>query len=709
MWASFRNGPTNFGNTKVPFKQNVSLKTLKTYVGGIVWGTCVIDHKNALYVGSSNGLFFKIVDGMIVWKYSLKLKSDSLIDSAAAIHPLGFVIVGGGDGFIHALHMETGKALWVLQAPHSVDDRSGAIVNSFEGNIQIDPSTGIIYAGCDNGYFYAIDPSGKPIWSYKTDMMIWSCAAISNDIICFGSLDKHFYILNKFNGKLVAKHNVGSEIKSSPLIVDDCIYICNSNGQVCCFKNNEMLFRKDYGKEIYSSLAYKDGKFVLATFDGKISALKKNGDIIWTWNTYNNICCSPIISGDNFVIIGDEKGIIYFIDVYTGKLEYMFQAGSSNINASPAMDQIGVVHVGSYDGHIYHISIQQCKTIQNYVPKFLTNPTPHLELTFNGSFVKQYKVRVFDKDGKYIPNAAIKHATYEGTGSMIVSSDGRFLNIIGQNIKGSITCKCYKQTDNWFYDRMVLSSPFQIQQNVFQTTIIDKKDVLKNYVLAVWDVFDLKSLQPKILDTYIPAALNAVTFKSIAIVRNEKEISFLCLPTVRDHMSGKFTVLKEPSKVFLLNGTYDKNIIKLHGKFVISSMGGTIPFTKFETYMKINPDTNNLEGEFIGTTSCFNIKGNNSTYKFSSELINQLCNPYMKLISIGTMFGRLSSISQSSYDINFKNGNIYIPENKLVTVVYLDGDEFKYLCYTQGGVVSVKAYKLFYVFIDDEYCFSYKQ
>ena len=138
-------------------------------------------------------------------------------------------------------------------------------------------------------------------------------------------------------------------------------------------------------------------------------------------------------------------------------------------------------------------------------------------------------------------------------------------------------------------------------------------------------------------------------------------------------------------------------------------MGGTIPFTKFETYMKINPDNNNLEGEFIGTTSCFNIKGNNSTYKFSSELINQLCNPYMKLISIGTMFGRLSSISQSSYDIKFTNGNIYIPENKLVSVVYLDGDEFKYLCYTQGGVVSVKAYKLFYVFIDDEYCFSYKQ
>lgn len=106
-------------------------------------GTCVIDAEDSLYVGSSSGKFFKIDNkGQIVWVYNLVSKTDSLVDSAAVIHPSGFVVVPGGDGFLHALNMNTGELIWRLKAPHNVDDkvdRSGVVVNSFDGNVQVHP------------------------------------------------------------------------------------------------------------------------------------------------------------------------------------------------------------------------------------------------------------------------------------------------------------------------------------------------------------------------------------------------------------------------------------------------------------------------------------------------------------------------------------------------------------------------------------------
>lgn len=689
MWISFRNGALNQGCTyDVSFITSEDTSgdeakdngcPLSTYVGGIIWGTCVIDGSDNIYVGSSSGKFFKIDStGKIVWKYNLVSKTDSLVDSAAAIHRDGFVVVPGGDGYLHALDMETGSVIWRLKAPHNIDDkidRSGVVVNSFEGNVQVNPFNGWIYAGNDNTRFYCIRPDGTEVWSIKTDMMIWSCAAFcfGGRGVVFGCLDHHIYLVDAVTGRLIAKKSVGAEIKSSPVVVQlmdgtELVYICNSNGFVKCFmlgENMDLVSDMDVGNEIYSSPAFKNGLLVVCTFDGRVICFDCSGarkKIIWEHNFHSHICCSPIITADNIVIFGDSKGLLYAIQLENGQIVACYQTSKHifkrNLNASPAMDSKGIVHIGSYDGHIHHVNFEKCyKDPFDPVPRFIRQGRTHLELDYDGVFVKQYRVRVFDDNGRYIPDAAIdvstvKHMAAAGC-QILPSSNGKYINVIhalGQHIDCHVSSKFYIQTNSWFKDRFSKTLPLSVSQRITHKFPSVVKGLFENKKMLAWDVYDLSVIQPQILDTYIPAALDSVNYKIFMFdIRSNGTLAFVMIPAVKNHNDDSLMVIPEPQKILLLEGQYHGNCLYLKSQdgFEFSSMGGTIKFKDFNTLLHVNPTDMTFKGEFLTSSSCLKIKGNDSSYKFSSEIVNQLCDPYMYLHGLGIVNGRPTPIKRN--------------------------------------------------------------
>lgn len=695
-WYSFRNGPFNHGASHAPTISKDGAATA-TFVGGIIWGTCVIDAEDSLYVGSSSGKFFKIDNkGEIVWVYNLVSKTDSLVDSAAVIHPLGFVVVPGGDGFLHALNMKTGELIWRLKAPHNVDDkvdRSGVVVNSFEGNVQVHPGTGVLYAGCDNSNFYAVRPDGKELWSIKTDMMIWSCAAFmgtEGEMVVFGCLDHHLYLVDSSTGQLYGKYNTGAEIKSSPLVTRvkgmDYVYICNSNGKLSCFllynKLLQLVWQHDFGAEIYATPAYKDGKLILCTFDGRIISIaceENSPRVAWSHNVYNPICASPIITGDDLVIVADSLGVLYKLKLESGLIEGCTKisrhAFRTNLNASPAMDSKGVIHIGGYDGFIHHIS--NIKMSQDPVPRFIRTGRSHLELEYDGMFIKAYRARVFGPDGKYIENASIDVNSISGE-KVITSSDGKYVNFIQtprDPINREFACKFYDQTNSWFKDRVQRDIPdskvVQPIQHTFDCMGAGAVGMpLETTTVLSWDVQDLAVFQPKILDTYVPAALDSVTYKFFVFAnplnskttgvadacvveeadcfsKNKKEaktqqVTCVMIPSVKNHeKNDSLIVIPEAQKVLLLDAEYDGNTIiaRSRGPFEFSSMGGSMKFSKFDVYMNIDPRSMEMKSEFVMSSSCLSIKGNDDSYQFSSEIVNQLCDPFMNIYSLGTANG----------------------------------------------------------------------
>ena len=87
------------------------------------------------------------------------------------------------------------------------------------------------------------------------------------------------------------------------------------------------------------------------------------------------------------------------------------------------------------------------------------------------------------------------------------------------------------------------------------------------------------------------------------------------------------------------------NIYVAEGDFKLSAMGGTIPVKKFRAFFEIDEANNKVRGIFWGLSNCLGIKGNGKNYKFSFDIINQLCDLYMQLQIVGIFSGYCVSFS----------------------------------------------------------------
>jgi hypothetical protein len=463
----------------------------------------------------------------------------------------------------------------------------------------------------------------------------------------------------------------------------------------------EMEWKYDIGKEIYSSAAFKDGLLVTCTFNGVVACIDvKSRQILWQHELYDPICCSPVITGDDLVIFGNSKGKLYILELRTGKRQLCAQISNKNINASPAIDSRGIIHIGSYDGHIHHINYNSClqKSV-DVVPRFLQENRTHLDLEYDGIFIKQYRIRVFS-NGKYLDNTAIDKNTLSYKGNcheIIAGSNGKYINLVqtlSTPINLRVSCGFFNHTDSWLKDRIQMRISNNTLLQDINHSIRDQykiADIFQEGQIMMMDLFNLSLQQPAILDTYIPAALDAVTYKALITILKDNSVMCIMIPSIIDHETDTYVVLPEPEKVLVLEGRYENNTIMLlsNDPFAFSSMGGSMSFKKFEVYFYINPSNYSVQCEFILSSSCLNIKGNNSTYKFSSEIINQLCDPFLNIFAIGTATGTLKPITfnEKVCSINKKKSffgmrtktysNIYpkrlstpIKDENLITVVY---------------------------------------
>ena len=389
-------------------------------LGGLIWGTAVASGAS-VFVGSTNRRFCRVDVGQkneltVAWTYTVPPeRADTLIDSAASLSPDGRqVVVPGGDGRLHALDAATGALQWRFSA-HSDGDSdasaalgggggvsderhdSGVVVNSFEGNVRHSADGARVYAGCDNAAFYCVDAAtGRQLWRFDTGMMIWTVAALMDGLVLFGSLDGTLYALDALDGRLVAKHVTGGEIKSSPLALDGSVFVCNSNGRVqrlalsvsarrehggAAAATFEPVWAYEAGAEVYGSpaLCAATGTLVVTDMLGGVAALDaRDGSLRWRRETFGYVAGSPVVTADGVVVVGTSAGWLLALSVRdgvpvgalvlaNGRVAPLVLSPDASrrsrpdrskgirtaLNASPIVLPGGTVVVGSYDGHAY--------------------------------------------------------------------------------------------------------------------------------------------------------------------------------------------------------------------------------------------------------------------------------------------------------------------------------------------------------------------
>ncbi len=677
-WPSFRKNFLNNGSQEIESYSNAKPFSFKT--NGLIWSTPVIDENETVYFGSTDKYFYALdSNGKLIWKYKINDTLDSLIDSAALITSSGKIIIPGGDGYIHALNKKTGKKIWTFRAYHATDEqvKTGVLVNSFEGNV-VQSQNGKIYAGSDNGYMYCLNEDGKEIWSFKTDMQVWSAPVfdLKNEWMSFGSLDRYLYLLEPETGKLLDKIKIGG-IKASPSYdsENNILFVGNIEGKMYAFKIVNKKFKKLWEfrakKEIYSSTSYYANRIYFGSVDGNLYCLDEQGNLVWKYNTFSRIASSPAIIKDKMIVFGAANGKLYALN-FDGTRIWSFKTSDylhkTNLDSSPAVSKTGRIYIGSYDGNLYCIPISYCSNTKDERCEFEEKEDAPFKngkmLRFedrDGNVMNTQKVGLSEpikirliafENNEYLPNTAIGRVglrvslTPNTEFFYRVSSDGHFINIIPKdfwqpdtNYKIGIRGTYYKKT-NFFIDRLkwFFLPKFNVELE-FSTKGLGSSEFFESIreKEQFFGVNKISLFQPLGINTLIPAATDAQKFLARFFDKNGDRFKMQLMPAFEKN--GKFYKIKDAKREMLLDGKFKGKYFLASGSLSLSAMGSTIPLKKARFSGEV--DKNNIEnGMFFAEANCFKIKGNTKNYAFPLSSIDDICGSDFKLIAVGRFEGK---------------------------------------------------------------------
>lgn len=217
-------------------------------------------------------------------------------------------------------------------------------------------------------------------WAFQTQGPVRSSAAISGDIVYFGSGDNHLYAVDLHSGREKWRYKTGGAVHSSPAVAggvvyftsrDECLYGVDAltGNQLLKYQTGELL-PYNWGFDYYvSSPLVAQGVVYFGSGDGHLYALDiASGNVTWKFNAQSRVRSSPAMA-DNVIYFGDTQGYFYALDSATGNLKWRYASEGTKFNpaefgfdrcaliSSPAISG-EVVAFGGRDGFLYALDRQ---------------------------------------------------------------------------------------------------------------------------------------------------------------------------------------------------------------------------------------------------------------------------------------------------------------------------------------------------------------
>ncbi|HOP62496.1 MAG TPA: PQQ-binding-like beta-propeller repeat protein [Spirochaetota bacterium] len=198
-------------------------------IGEVLWGLSIngtvstpVVNSGMLVIGSED----KKLRGFDYGGSRLKASWEYELSGACRVKPYVSersmqVVAGTIDGFIYSVARDTGTYKWnfVVKAP-VLSPVVAAEINGAEHFL----------FGADNGLFYALNATGKKVWSFATKGKIRTEALVHEGRVYFGSEDNSFYALDLRTGKPVFTCRVDGNIYGKPVVHEGRIYFGATDG-----------------------------------------------------------------------------------------------------------------------------------------------------------------------------------------------------------------------------------------------------------------------------------------------------------------------------------------------------------------------------------------------------------------------------------------------------------------------------------------------
>jgi outer membrane protein assembly factor BamB len=209
-------------------------------------------------------------------------------------------------------------------------------------------------------------PTGNwPImkWKFKLEGMTISSPSLDeNGSIYIGATDfkNSFFSINKY-GIENWKCEIGEFVLSSPCIgINGIIYFgANDGGLYAFYPNGTKKWRTTIGNGWVTSSPVIDSVGIIyaaSVNSNRLCAIYPNGTIAWSFYAEDCIYCSPAIDENGIIYVGSNDGYLYSI-YPNGTLNWKYYAGGEKgIGAAPAIADDGTIYFGGTSGYLYALN-----------------------------------------------------------------------------------------------------------------------------------------------------------------------------------------------------------------------------------------------------------------------------------------------------------------------------------------------------------------
>lgn len=357
MGYSATNAPADFTDIDglIPVRESFSIPPF-VEITNAIFGSPAIGTDGTVYVGSTNGRLYALVNGStnefagrIKWSFG-GVTTNQPFNSSPAISPTGVIYAGCYDSNLYAI-ASSGAMIWRTNLGDKIFS-SPALATD-----------GTIYVGCDNGKFYAVNPNGTVKWSVTTGGSLRSSPAVAlNGTVYFGSMvgTNNLYALNPTNGAALSGWpvTIPSGVYSSPAIGSDGgVFVGGLDGKVYAVNTNGTAksgWPVTTGGAVYSSPAIaSNGVVYVGSTDTNLYALNPNGTTNWMFKTRGAIYSSPALGRDGTLFVGSDDFNLHVVNTNgTGRWAYPI---GGPVFSSPVIGTAGGLFVGSTAGSLYYL------------------------------------------------------------------------------------------------------------------------------------------------------------------------------------------------------------------------------------------------------------------------------------------------------------------------------------------------------------------
>ncbi|MHB1355458.1 MAG: outer membrane protein assembly factor BamB family protein [Anaerolineae bacterium] len=254
------------------------------------------------------------------------------------------VIVGAYNNRLFAFNRTSGQKVWEYTTLGPI---VGGITD-FEGYIYF----GAADSGVSASRVYAlrsITPTAEVAWDVPvTKHWIWGAPAADEKQLYIGSMDHHVYALNRETGAIVWEQDMGAAVPGSVSLADNVVYVGGVAKKLTALRSDtgEMLWEKALGQWVWGQAVVSNSVVYVGTLDGIVHALAvQDGSLKWdSVQLEGAIRAGPVIAGE-YLVIGTDTGVIYRIQMATGKAEKLY-----TITGASVLSKIAVVGDRLYVG-----------------------------------------------------------------------------------------------------------------------------------------------------------------------------------------------------------------------------------------------------------------------------------------------------------------------------------------------------------------------